>query len=50
TYLKGDGWYETPEKVIQIQVNPTTGMIAKANEYRKNLYFRADNLPWYIFE
>lgn len=49
-YLKGDGWYETPDTVVRIKVNPTTGMIAKANEYRKNLYFRADNLPWYIFE
>ncbi len=46
---KGDGWYQTPDNVIQIKVNPTTGLIAKEKEYRKNLYFRSDNLPWYIF-
>jgi 1A family penicillin-binding protein len=50
-YLQGKGecWYEIPENVISIKVNPTTGLIAKANEYRKDLYFKADNLPWYIF-
>ncbi len=47
---KSGGWYETPENVISIKVNPTTGLIAKSNEYRKDLYFKADNLPWYIFE
>jgi 1A family penicillin-binding protein len=50
-YLKGRGecWYEVPENVISIKINPTTGLIAKKNEYRKDLYFKADNLPWYIF-
>lgn len=50
-YLKGKGecWYEVPENVISIKVNPTTGLIAKKNEYRKDLYFKADNLPWYIY-
>jgi len=46
---KGDGWYKQPENVVAISLNPTTGMVAHGNEYKKNLYFRMDNLPWYIF-
>lgn len=51
-YLKDkpNGWYEIPDKVIPIVLNPTTGMVAHTKEYKKNLYFKEDNLPWYIFE
>ncbi|MDD3999578.1 MAG: PBP1A family penicillin-binding protein [Bacilli bacterium] len=50
-YLKDrpQGWYETPNNIISIKINPTTGLIAKKNEYKKDLYFKEDNLPWYIF-
>lgn len=47
---KPDAWYELPENVVPISLNPITGMVAYANEYKKDLYFRLDNLPWYIFE
>lgn len=51
-YMKGkqDTWYETPKNVVSITLNPTTGMVAHQNEYKKSLYFRSDNLPWYIFD
>lgn len=50
-YMRGkeDTWYETPKNVVSITLNPTTGMVAHQNEYKKSLYFRSDNLPWYIF-
>lgn len=51
-YMKGkqDTWYETPKNIVSITLNPTTGMVAHQNEYKKSLYFRSDNLPWYIFD
>ncbi len=45
-----DTWYELPNDVIPVVLNPVTGSVAHKNEYKKALYFRVDNLPWYIFE
>lgn len=47
---KTDAWYDLPSDVIPIVLNPVTGAVAHQNEYRKALYFRVDNLPWYIFD
>ena len=47
---RGNGWYETPKNVVPIALNPISGQVAHAKEYKKNLYFKADNLPWYIFD
>lgn len=46
---KPDAWYDLPKNVIPIALNPTTGMVAHSKEYKKNLYFRSDNLPWYVY-
>ena len=46
---KNDTWYQLPKDVIPIVLNPITGTVAHQNEYKKALYFRVDNLPWYIF-
>lgn len=42
-------WYIQPSDVIGIELNPTTGKIANINEYKKRLYFKNNNLPWYLF-
>ena len=42
-------WYIQPNDVIGIELNPTTGKIANMNEYKKRLYFKNNNLPWYLF-
>lgn len=47
---KADAWYELPRNVIPISLNPISGAVAHSNEYKKDLYFRNDNLPWYIYE
>ncbi len=44
-----DYWYTQPSNVIGIELNPTTGQIAKGKEYKKRLYFKNNNLPWYLF-
>lgn len=43
-----DSWYEKPDDVISIKLNPVTGTVAKKNEYAKDLYFKITALPWYI--
>ena len=40
-----DTWYETPNNVIGIKLNPINGKIANDNEYSKYLYFENNNLP-----
>lgn len=47
---KSGGWYEPSNGVVSIELNPISGQIAKKSEYKKELYFKADNLPWFIFE
>ena len=46
---KDDGWYDLPKNVIPIALNPTTGMVSHSGQYKKDLYFKNDNLPWYIY-
>ncbi len=41
-------WYDTPDDVIGIEINPTTGFYASFNEYAKTMYFKKSNLPWFI--
>ncbi len=43
-------WYDTPNDIIGIELNPITGFYGSFNEYTKVLYFRKDNLPWFIKE
>lgn len=45
---KGNGWYEMPEGIVKINLNPITGKVAKEGEYMKSLYFRNSNLPYFI--
>lgn len=45
-----NSWYTQPNDVIGIELNPTTGMIASSNEYKKRLYFKKNNLPFYLYK
>lgn len=45
-----DSWYAQPNDVIAVELNPTTGMIASGNEYKKRLYFKKNNLPFYLYK
>lgn len=45
---RSTNWYETPDNVIKAELNPMTGFYPAFNEYAKYLYFRKDNLPWYL--
>lgn len=45
-----DFWYSQPNDVIGIELNPTTGMIATDNDYKKRLYFKKNNLPFYLYK
>lgn len=41
-------WYETPQDVISLEINPTTGFYAAFGEYTKPIYFKKENLPWFV--
>ncbi|NLZ84812.1 MAG: penicillin-binding protein [Acholeplasmataceae bacterium] len=41
-------WYETPDDVISVYLNPMTGFYPGDYDYTKPLYFRTSNIPWYI--
>ena len=49
-YFQGrsSNWYEVPEDIISIDLNPITGFYAGFDEYHKNIYFKKSNIPWYI--
>lgn len=48
-YTKNKGtWYDTPDNVISINLNPTTGFYPTFTEYNKPVYFDKSNIPWYI--
>ncbi len=49
-YLKNKNstWYQTPSNVIKADLNPMTGFYPAMDEYSKYLYFRKDNIPWYL--
>jgi len=46
---KHNTWYETPDGIIGIKLNPITGKIALEHEYSKYLYFKTNNLPTQIY-
>ncbi|MBQ8293704.1 MAG: PBP1A family penicillin-binding protein [Bacilli bacterium] len=50
SYLKDKhtSWYETPEGIISVDLNPMTGFYPAIGEYHKDIYFKRNNIPWYI--
>lgn len=50
-YLSGQGvsWYNKPDDVIGISLNPTYGTFVNNDEYQKTMYFNINNIPWYIY-
>lgn len=48
TRKKPNTWYETPDDVIGIELNPMTGFYSSFTEYNKPVYFKKNNIPWYI--
>ncbi len=42
------GWYETPSDVIGVNLNPMTGFYPSLEQYSKPIYFKKDNIPWYV--
>ena len=49
-YLKNKttSWYETPSNVISVELNPMTGFYPEVGDYYKKIYFKRNNIPWYI--
>lgn len=49
-YLKGKStsWYHQPIDVVGIELNPMTGFYPSFTEYSKKVYFRKNNIPWFI--
>ena len=47
-YFKNTTWYQTPDDVIAVKLNPITGFYGNFFEYTKYLYFRRSNIPWYL--
>lgn len=45
---KNTTWYQTPNDVISVKLNPITGFYGSFNEYSKYLYFKRSNIPWYL--
>ena len=45
---KNTTWYQTPDDVISVKLNPITGFYGSFSEYTKELYFRRTNIPWYL--
>lgn len=45
-----NNWFNQPENVTSIVLNPINGKIAQNNEYAKKLYFNVNNIPWYVFD
>ena len=48
TRKRPNTWYETPDDVIGIELNPMTGFYSSFTEYNKPVYFKKNNIPWYI--
>lgn len=44
-----NNWYNTPQNVTSIILDPINGTIPSENKYTKKLYFNINNIPWYIF-
>lgn len=49
-YLRGKDahWYETPNDVISVSLNPMSGFFPSETEYTKPLAFKKSNVPWYV--
>ena len=45
---KHSTWYKTPDNIISVKLNPITGFYGSFNEYTKDVYFRKNNIPWYV--
>lgn len=43
-----NGWYDTPNNVIAMALNPINGLPHGPKNFTKLMYFKNDNLPWYI--
>ena len=41
-------WYETPNNIVGIKLNPVTGMISEEDKYQKYLYYDINNLPEFL--
>lgn len=41
-------WYEVPDSVVKYELNPVSGFYGSFDDYVKDLYFRKDNIPWFI--
>ena len=41
-------WYDTPNNIIGLKLNPITGTISSEDKYQKYLYFDIDNLPEFL--
>ena len=50
SYLKDkkSTWYETPNDVIGVDLNPMTGFYPAIDEYYRKIYFNKNNTPWYV--
>lgn len=47
-YNKKEYWYQTPNNIIGIKLNPITGTISSEDKYQKYLYFDVNNLPEFL--
>lgn len=45
---KKTSWYDKPDDVISVRLNPITGFYSSFTEYSKDIYFVKSNIPWYI--
>ncbi len=45
---KNTTWYNKPDDVINVTLNPITGFYGNLYEYTKDLYFKRSNIPWYL--
>ena len=46
--LNHSTWYKTPDNIISVKLNPITGFYGGFNDYTKDVYFRKNNIPWYV--
>ena len=44
----GSSWYDTPDDIISLELNPITGFYGDIKDYTKLLYFKKNNIPWYV--
>ena len=47
---RGEGWYEMPKNVTALALNPISGFYSGPKNFTKLLYFKRDNLPWYLVQ